>query len=201
MDKKNREKLLIVIGRGEKTKTSVIIKKENPNKRVKNFFDFDQEEKSKAKPINDFDFVGEKNQIEYFKDLAKNNHDRFIITFERSKFISGFYNIGNDKWVDLSIAQEDEITNRSTVSIGNINVLDPKELKKKILKLFSKNIEIFMLMAFLLIIIITSTIFNYQKNLNSKTNLKYYIFFIFFPTKLHIIITYIGKNFNKTYPI
>jgi len=41
-------------------------------------------------------------------------------------------------------------------------------IQKKILKLFSKNIEIFMLIAFLLIIIITSTIFNYQKNLNSQ---------------------------------
>ena len=41
-------------------------------------------------------------------------------------------------------------------------------MQKKILKLFSKNIEIFMLIAFLLIIIITSTIFNYQKNLNSQ---------------------------------
>jgi murein DD-endopeptidase MepM/ murein hydrolase activator NlpD len=41
-------------------------------------------------------------------------------------------------------------------------------MQKKILKLFSKNIEIFVLIAFLFIIIITSTIFNYQKNLNSQ---------------------------------
>ncbi len=41
-------------------------------------------------------------------------------------------------------------------------------MQKKILKLFSKNIEIFMLIAFLLIIIVTSTIFNYQKKLNSQ---------------------------------
>jgi hypothetical protein len=41
-------------------------------------------------------------------------------------------------------------------------------MQKKILKLFSKNIEIFMLIAFLLIIIIASTFFNYQKNLNSQ---------------------------------
>ena len=44
LDKKNREKILIVIGRGEKTKTAVNVKKEDPNKRVKNFFDFDQKE-------------------------------------------------------------------------------------------------------------------------------------------------------------
>jgi len=45
LNKKIRKKLLIVVGRGEKTKTSVIIKKEDPNHRVKNFFDFDQDEK------------------------------------------------------------------------------------------------------------------------------------------------------------
>jgi murein DD-endopeptidase MepM/ murein hydrolase activator NlpD len=41
-------------------------------------------------------------------------------------------------------------------------------MQKKISKLFSKNIEISSLIAFLLIIIITSTIFNHQKNLNSQ---------------------------------
>jgi murein DD-endopeptidase MepM/ murein hydrolase activator NlpD len=41
-------------------------------------------------------------------------------------------------------------------------------MQKKILKLFSKNIEIFMLIAFLLIIIIASAIFNYQKKINSQ---------------------------------
>ena len=41
-------------------------------------------------------------------------------------------------------------------------------MQKKILKLFSKNIEIFLLIAFISIIIITSTIFNYQKNLSSQ---------------------------------
>ena len=44
MDKKNRKRILIVIGRGEKTKTSVNVKKEDPNMRIKNFFDFDQKE-------------------------------------------------------------------------------------------------------------------------------------------------------------
>ena len=41
-------------------------------------------------------------------------------------------------------------------------------MQKKILKFFSKNTEIFMLIAFLLIIIIASTFFNHQKNLNSQ---------------------------------
>jgi murein DD-endopeptidase MepM/ murein hydrolase activator NlpD len=41
-------------------------------------------------------------------------------------------------------------------------------MQKKILKLFSKNIEIFMLIAFISIIIITSAAFNYKKNLNSQ---------------------------------
>jgi hypothetical protein len=45
LNKEIRERLLIVVGSGEKTKTSVIIKKEDPNHRIKNFFDFDQDEK------------------------------------------------------------------------------------------------------------------------------------------------------------
>lgn len=45
LNREIRGRLLIVVGRGEKTKTSVIIKKEDPNHRVKNFFDFDQDEK------------------------------------------------------------------------------------------------------------------------------------------------------------
>ena len=45
LDKKIRERLLIVIGRGENTKTTVIVKKGDPNQRVKNYFDFDQDEK------------------------------------------------------------------------------------------------------------------------------------------------------------
>ena len=39
-----RERLLLVIGVGEKTRTSVIVKKEDDLKRVKNFFDFKQNE-------------------------------------------------------------------------------------------------------------------------------------------------------------
>ena len=44
LDKKIRERLLIVIGKGEETKTNVLVKKEDPNRRTKNFFDFDQKE-------------------------------------------------------------------------------------------------------------------------------------------------------------
>jgi hypothetical protein len=45
LDKKIRERLLIVIGIDEPTKTTVIVKEEDPNQRVKNFFDFGQDEK------------------------------------------------------------------------------------------------------------------------------------------------------------
>ena len=69
-------------------------------------------------------------------------------------------------------------------------------MQKKILKLLSKNIEIFMLIAFLLIIIITSAIFNYQKNLNSQ---KYngFIDNIYFKKTLDEIIDNLEPRFKK----
>ena len=69
-------------------------------------------------------------------------------------------------------------------------------MQKKILKFFSKNIEIFMLIAFLLVIIITSTIFNYQKNLNSQRYIGF-IDNIYLKKTLDEIINNLEPRFKK----
>jgi murein DD-endopeptidase MepM/ murein hydrolase activator NlpD len=69
-------------------------------------------------------------------------------------------------------------------------------MQKKILKLFSKNIEIFMLVAFILIIIITSAIFNYQKNLNTQ-RYNGFIDNIFLKKTLKEIINNLEPRFKK----
>ena len=69
-------------------------------------------------------------------------------------------------------------------------------MQKKIIKLFSKNIEIFMLIAFLLIIIITSAIFNYQKNINSQ-RYNGFIDNIYLKKTLNEIINNLEPRFKK----
>ena len=69
-------------------------------------------------------------------------------------------------------------------------------MQKKILKLFSKNIEIFLLIAFILIIIITSTIFNYQKNLSSQ-RYNSFIDNIYLKKTLDEIINNLEPRFKK----
>ena len=69
-------------------------------------------------------------------------------------------------------------------------------MQKKIIKLFLRNLEISILVSFILIIIITSTILNYQKNLNSQ---KYSIFInnIYFKKTLNKIINNLEPRFKK----
>ncbi len=69
-------------------------------------------------------------------------------------------------------------------------------MQKKIIKLFLRNLEISILVSFILIIIITSTISNYQKNLNNQ---KYSIFInnIYFKKTLNKIINNLEPRFKK----
>ena len=69
-------------------------------------------------------------------------------------------------------------------------------MQKKIIKFFLRNLEISILVSFILIIIITSTILNYQKNLNSQ---KYSIFInnIYFKKTLNKIINNLEPRFKK----
>jgi len=69
-------------------------------------------------------------------------------------------------------------------------------MQKKIIKLFLRNLEISILVSFILIIIITSTISNYQKNLNIQ---KYSIFInnIYFKKTLNKIINNLEPRFKK----
>jgi len=69
-------------------------------------------------------------------------------------------------------------------------------MQKKILKFFSKNLEIFILIAFLLFVIIVSIIFNYQKNLKSQ---KYngFIDNIYLKKTLDEIINNLEPRFKK----
>ncbi len=69
-------------------------------------------------------------------------------------------------------------------------------MKKIIIKLFLRNLEISILVSFILIIIITSTILNYQKNLNSQ---KYSNFInnIYLKKTLDEIINNLEPRFKK----
>jgi murein DD-endopeptidase MepM/ murein hydrolase activator NlpD len=69
-------------------------------------------------------------------------------------------------------------------------------MQKKILKLFSKNTEIFMLVAFIIIIIVTSAIFNYQKNLNTQ-RYNSFIDNIYLKKTLREIINNLEPRFKK----
>ena len=69
-------------------------------------------------------------------------------------------------------------------------------MQKKIIKFFLRNSEIFLLVSFIIIIIITSSILNYQKKLNTQ-NYNNFINNIYFKKTLDEIINNLEPRFKK----